>query len=300
MNERRKILAIVGPTATGKSALAVSLARKFVGEIISADSRQVYKGLDIGTGKVTKKEMRGVPHHLLDVADPKQQFSVALYQALARKKLEEILSRGKLPIIVGGTGLYVQALTHEAAYPEVKPDLKLRKTLHAKTPPQLYDMLKKLDPRRADTIDCHNPHRLVRAIEIARSLGKVPAYRNAPREDIDTHIIGLTLPRDELKEKIAKRLSARMKSGMVAEAKRLHAKSLSWKRMEALGLEYRYLARYLKVKSEKQKILEELQREIYKYAKRQMTWFRKDARVRWFSPSDRQKIEREVRGFLRN
>jgi tRNA dimethylallyltransferase len=175
--DKPKMVVIVGPTSSGKSDLAVALAKKFNGEVISADSRQVYKGLNIGTGKITKKEMRGVKHHLLDVADPRKQFTVSDFLDLTNKTIVQIVKSGKLPIVCGGTGFYIDALLGEKQIPEVPPNPKLRKQLENKTTKELFKMLQKLDPERAKNIDAQNPRRLVRAIEIAKKLGKVPEYR---------------------------------------------------------------------------------------------------------------------------
>lgn len=295
------MLVIVGPTAVGKSALGVKLARKYNGEVISADSRQVYRGLDIGTGKITKREMQGIPHHLLDVANPLKQFSVAAYQKLAREKIKEISLRGKLPIIVGGTGLYVQAIVNDVSFPEVPPNQKLRKKLKKKTADELFAMLKKLDNRRAKTIDSHNPRRLIRAIEIATALGKVPAFTDAQRKDIEPFFIGVTLPQDRLKRKISIRLFARIrKCKMIDEVKKLHEQGLAWKRMEELGLEYRYVSRFLRGLILWEEMLAELQSEICRYAKRQMTWFKRDKRIKWFFPKEGRKLAKEVRNFLKS
>src|SRR3989344_5030398 len=168
--QQPKIIVILGPTASGKSNLAVELAKKFNGEIISADSRQLYKGMDIGTGKITKKEMCGIPHHLLDVVSPKTKFDVARYQKLAHKKIADILKRGKLPIVCGGTGLYIKAIVENPRYPDIPPDWKLRKKLEKLSAEKLFSMLKKLDRARAKTIDNENPHRLISAIEIAKQI----------------------------------------------------------------------------------------------------------------------------------
>jgi len=166
-----KIIVIAGPTASGKTSFSVQLAKKFNGEVVSADSRQVYRKLDIGTEKVTKREMRGVPHHLMDVASPRRAFSVTRYKQLAEKAVESILKRGKMPIIAGGTGLYIDSVVYDRTYPEVKPNIPLRKSLEKKTEQELYAMLKKLDSRRAKDVDPKNKRRLVRAIEIAKQLG---------------------------------------------------------------------------------------------------------------------------------
>jgi len=288
MAQKPKILVIVGPTASGKSDLAVLLAKKFNGEVISADSRQVYRGMDIGTGKVTKREMAGVPHHLLDVASPKQVYAVSHFKHDGEEALKAIFQRGKLPIICGGTGFYISALIDDLLLPEVPPNMMLRKRLEQKTAVELFAMLKKIDPARAKTIDAQNPHRLVRAIEIAQALGKVPALkRKSPYNPL---VIGILVPQDKLRERIHLRLKKRMRTGMIAEAKRLHEGGLSWRRMEALGLEYKYLALYLQKKLTKTAMLAELEKEIVHYAKRQMTWFNKDKRVNWIHRDEKMAV----------
>lgn len=291
-----QVLVIVGPTASGKSDLAVKLAKKFDGEVISADSRQVYKGMDLGSGKITKKEMRGVPHHLLDVANPKKQFSAAEYQKLAQAKIQEILSRGKLPIICGGTGFYVQAVVDNLVLPAVPPNKRLRAELCTLSTEELFARLKKLDPTRAKTIDPKNPRRLIRAIEIATALGKIPSLRSwTPKWEFLQ--IGLNPPPEVLKKKIRWRILARMKKGMLEEVVHLHRQGVSWKKLESFGLEYRYLAIFLRehwrdfgdasepfrVKREEiAPVLEGLERATWHYVKRQMTWFKRDKRIRWF------------------
>ncbi|MEK7128826.1 MAG: tRNA (adenosine(37)-N6)-dimethylallyltransferase MiaA, partial [Patescibacteria group bacterium] len=251
---KQKIIIILGQTATGKSGLAVKLAKKFNGEVISADSRQVYRGLNLGTGKITKKEMKGIPHYMLDVANPKTQYSVALYQRAVLDHIRYIVARGRIPIICGGTGLYIDTVINGIVLPEVKPNLKLRRRLNNKTAKELFLVLKKLDPRRAKTIDRQNPRRLIRAIEIATALGYVP-HLEASLPSYDILKIGLTLPNSLLKKKIRVRLFARIRLGMIAEVKHLHAGGLIWKRMEELGLEYKYLALYLQKKITKKEML---------------------------------------------
>jgi tRNA dimethylallyltransferase len=297
MKDKIKIVVILGQTATGKSDLAVEIARRFNGEIISADSRQVYKGLDIGSGKITKREMEGVPHHLLDVANPKRQFSVAQYKKLADKKIEEINKKSKLSIIVGGTGFYIQAIVDDLVLPEVKPNSKLRKELEKKTTKELFEILKKLDKDRAKDIEKDNPRRLIRAIEIAKALGKVPKLKTNSKYDVLQ--IGLKLSEDKLKENIEKRLFARMKKGMVREVEKLHSQGLSWKRLESLGLEYKNLALYLQKKITKPELLEKIQTESWQFAKRQMRWFKRDLRIKWFKPSEVLKIEEEIKRFIK-
>jgi len=286
---KSKVLVILGPTAVGKSDLAVEIARLHNGEVISADSRQVYTGLDIGTGKITTKEMRGVPHHLLDVMNPKKVYSVELWKKQAGDAIEDILSRGRLPIICGGTGFYIQSIVDNITLPNVPADKELRKKLAELEPAELSLILKKLDSKRAKNIDAQNPVRLIRAIEIATALGAVPKAKKV-KSKYDFIQIGLTLPLDTLREKIHTRLLARMKKGMLAEAKNLHANGLSYKRMEELGLEYRYLALYSQKKITKQEMLERLTIEIGQYARRQMQWFKRDARIKWFKPTETKEI----------
>ena len=305
-----KILVILGPTATGKSDLAVEIAKsvqdrsasggKWKGaEVISADSRQVYKGLDIGTGKITKKEMDGVPHYMLDVVSPRSRFSVAEWQKQTQKIIENILSRGKLPIICGGTGFYIQSIVDDLSLPEVPPNKGLRERLEKKTTLELFEILKKLDPKRAKTIDHKNPVRLVRAIEIATKIGKVPPLKLKSKTNFRILQIGLTLPDEKLKERIKTRLLKRLKAGMLKEAEKLHEKGLSWNRMFELGLEYRYESLLLQKKISREEFIEKLNTEIWHYARRQKQWFKRDKDIKWFAPTETKKIEKVVIAFLK-
>ena len=280
-----KFIAVVGPTASGKSDLAVEIAKKFNGEIISADSRQVYKGMDIGSGKITKKEMGGITHYLLDVAKPKEIFNVVDFKKMAENAIEYIISKEKLPILCGGTNFYVQAVIDQLNIPEIKPNKKLRKQLEKKTVDEMFKMLKKLDPERASVIDSKNPRRLVRAIEIAKALGKVPVLEALPPKKYDVLQIGITLPQKELDRKIHKRLLSRMKEGMLVEIKKLKKSGVSWKRLYDFGLEYRYLSLYLRKQLTKDEMLEKLYTAISQFSKRQMTWLKRDKRINWVSAS---------------
>jgi tRNA dimethylallyltransferase len=235
--------------------------------------------MDIGTGKITEEEMKGIPHHLLDVASPKRTFTVAQYKQKSDEVVKNILKQGKLPIFCGGTGFYIQAVTDGVILPEVKPNPLLRKQLTKLGADELFLRLKKIDPERAETIDAKNPRRLVRAIEIVEGLCKVPTLRTDP--PYETLFIGIEAENGLLRERIHKRLLTRMDQGMTDEAVRLHAEGLSWKRMEDLGLEYRYLARHIQGKISKDEMLAELELEIMHYAKRQYTWFRKNKRIHW-------------------
>ena len=294
----QKLLVILGPTASGKSALAVELAKQFNGEVISADSRQVYKGLDIGTGKITKEEMQGIPHHLLDVADPKIPFSVEHYKILAEQAIIDIFTRQKLPILCGGTGFYISAVVDNISLPKVPPNQELRKELEKETAETLFTQLQKLDSRRAEAIDSKNKVRLIRAIEITQKLGKVPNLDVQRLSDYDTLQIGLTVPDEVLKKRIADRINSRIKIGMIEEAQKFHSEELSYERMHALGLEYRYLAELLQNNSSKEEFVSKLNNEIWQYVKRQKTWFKKDPRIKWFDFQDHEKIAKEIEKFL--
>jgi tRNA dimethylallyltransferase len=300
-NKKPKLIVILGPTATGKTALSIALAKKYNGEVISADSRQVYTGLNLGSGKVTKKEMDGIPHHLLDVVNPKKQFNVADYVKVAEKKMQEILEKGKTPIICGGTGLYIDTLLSGVILPEVPPNKKLRTQLEKKSAESLFKILTELDPARAKTIDIKNPVRLIRAIEIATTLGKVPKLE-VIKSKYQTVKIGLDMPDEILKDRIKTRLTERLKAGMLNEAKRLHAKGLSWKKMEEFGLEYRAMAKFLTKKIAREDFESNLAIDIWHYVKRQRTWFKRDKNILWINPlqkSEVKKAEMEVKRFLK-
>lgn len=297
MEAKPKLLIILGPTASGKSDLAVQLAEKFNGEVVSADSRQVYKGLDIGTGKITREEMRGIPHHLLDVVSPYEQYSVSEYKREAEKVIDEILSRRKLPILCGGTGLYIDAVADNILTPETPPNDTLRRELSTKTPTELFSQLQKLDSKRAESIDPKNPRRLIRAIEIASVFGAVPEIPPLPKK-YETLKIGLQSDKETLRTRIAARLKGRMEQGMIEESERLHKAGLSFERMDELGLEYRYLAKLLQGKITRENMEKELAVKIEQYAKRQMTWFKRDKHIQWFSLSEKQKVISIVDKFI--
>jgi len=293
----KKIIVILGPTTTGKSDLTVKLAKKFKGEVISADSRQVYKGMNIGTGKVTRKEMQGVPHYLLDVANPKRKFTVVQYKDLSQKAINKILKQGKVPIVCGGTGFYIQALVDGLTIPEVKPDWQLRTQLEKKTIEQLYNQLKKLDPKRAKTIERKNKRRLIRAIEIVIKTKKpVPLLKKQPLP-YSFLILGIKKDKEILKVLINKRILKRLDQGMIAEVKKLKKSGLSWKRLEDFGLEYRWIARHLQNKIDYQKMIDNLQKDIEHFARRQMTWFKRDKRIKWIK--NYKNAEKLTRDFLK-
>ena len=309
--KKPRLIALVGPTASGKTALSIRIARflnsnaakKRFGiagsEIISADSRQVYRGMDIGTGKITRKEMGGIPHHLLDVASPTKNFTVTNYQRLAKRAIKAILAKHKIPIICGGTGFYIDAALYDYALPEVKANPKLRRMLEMRSAEELFKRLEQLDPERAKYIDRHNKRRLIRALEIIDATKKpVPSREEALRKEsaYDILKIGVALTPEKLKENIHKRLLARMRQGMVAEVRRLKAQGVSSHRLENLGLEYRFVNRYLDDRLTKLQMLGELEKAIRQYTKRQMTWFRPDMHTHWITKKN--EAIKIIDGFL--
>ncbi len=274
---KTKVVVITGPTAVGKSDYAVDYAIKNNGEVISADSRQVYTGLNIGTGKITQDEMRGITHHLLDVVSPTEKFNVGKYKILAQKAITEISARGKLPIICGGTGFYIDAVVKNISYPHVPHDEKLQKELEEKSTTELFQILNNLDHEYAKGLnnsERNNTHRLVRAIEIAKALGKIPKVEKL-ESPYDVEWIVLDLPKEELRERINKRLIKRLENGMIEEVENLHKNGLSWERMEELGLEYRYISRFLRGLITKEEMIEQLKNKIWHYAKSQVAWFKR-------------------------
>lgn len=300
---KQKIIAIVGPTSSGKTALGIWLAKKLNSEIISADSRQVYKSLDIGTGKVTKKEMMSVPHHLLDVANPRRQFSADDFVRLGTKAITSIYRRGHIPVVVGGTGFYVDALLGRLTFPNVAPNSLLRKQLEKKSASELLSMLKKLDPARAATIEPKHKRRLIRAIEIAKAVGARPKAERRVLEGEaagrapEVLWLGLKPSPDTLKKNIRIRLLARIRSGMIAEAQKLHRNGLSYKRMEELGLEYHFLSYLLQKKITRKTFEAQLERAINHYAKRQMRWFARNKNIHWIqNKSDALRLAQKFLG----
>jgi len=293
---QEKLLVICGPTAVGKSSLAVDVAQQYDGEVVSADSRQVYKGLDIATGKITKKEMQGVPHHLLDVVDPQERFSVHHYKQRADDAVGEIHDRDKLPILCGGSGFYIQAVVDDLVFPDVPPNKKLRNKLRNRSTKSLYKELKEKDPRRAEEIDENNPVRLIRALEIVDELGKVPKLEKQQR--FDTFHIGLDRAGKELKQRVITRTKERLESGMIEETRRLRENGVSLNRMRDLGLEYEHLADFLEDRISKQELFENIVRSDWQYAKKQRTWFQKDDRIAWFHPEEEvSEIIKQVETF---
>jgi tRNA dimethylallyltransferase len=296
--QKSKIIVILGPTSSGKSDVAIKLAREFNGEIISADSRQIYRGMDIGTGKITKEEQSLAKHYLIDIISPKTNFSVASFKKKADKIIKDILKRGKVPIICGGTGFWIKALVDNVIYPEVKPNWELREELGKKSTEELFAKLKKLDSVRAKSIDAKNPVRLIRAIEICETLGCVPnTLRQASNTKYDFLQIGILLPMGKLHQNIEKRLKQRFDEGMISEVEKLHKETkISWKRIESFGLGYLWIAKYLQKQLPKEELFSKVYLAEKDYAKRQMTWFQKDKRIIWLDSCE--KITKESEKFI--
>ena len=266
---KSRVLVIVGPTASGKSDLAVRLAKKLNGEAISADSRQVYKGLNVGTGKITEREMQGIPHYLLSIAEPKEHFTVSEWKLMAEKAIEFIQNRGKLPIVVGGTGFYIDALRMNL--PEVPPNPSLRKKLGKLSVAELQKMLGK-----HKIPDMKNKVRLIRALEIVDALGHIPKVKMVNKYNF----VFVGIKPENLDEKILGRLVKRL-PGIVREAKKL-----STKRAFELGLEYRYASLYLQKKLNKKEFIDKLYTAIRQYSRRQMTWFKKNKQITWYPDAE--------------
>jgi tRNA dimethylallyltransferase len=237
---------------------------------------------------------------MLNVTNPKKVFSAGKYATLGRISIENILSREKFPIIVGGSGFYISVLLGEEKISDVSPNKNLRKKLADKSAIKLFKMLSKINPDRAKKMndsDRKNPRRLIRAIEIASSSHLGVKLPSEERSNFETLRIGLILPKDELRARIRARLNSRL-SGMISEVKKLHNNGLSWKRMNELGLEYRYLSKFLRGEITQTEMIRKLEIEIWRFSKRQMTWFRRDKKIKWFSPKNLKKIEKEIKKFL--
>jgi tRNA dimethylallyltransferase len=306
VKQKPKIVVILGVTASGKSSLAVEIVKKLSAqgglvsgwngaEIISADSRQVYIGLDIGTGKIKEEEKEGIPHYLIDVADPKDEFNVTQFKELAEEKIDEILSKGKLPIIVGGSGFYIQTIVDGLVLPEVSPNKKLRAELENKSLEELEKILTNLEPQINAMIYHSNKRRIIRAIEIIKTLGNIPELKKEPKYNVLQ--IGLDMSDDLLKSNIYKRLMQRINEGMVEEGKIVEGK-IGFERMIKLGLEYKYLALFLQSKITKEDMVKELNKAIWQYAKSQRKWFGRDKRIKWFEPNENKKIFDLIEKFL--
>lgn len=286
-NNKPKVLVILGPTASGKTGLGVKLASKLNGEIISADSRQVFRGMDIGTGKDLKEfkiDGKKIKHHLIDVVNPKDLFDLASYQKLAFKAIDSIIKKGKLPIIVGGSGLYLQAIVDHYVFGSGKPDYKRRDEIEKLAPAEILEKIAALKPEFAANInysDSNNKRRLARYLEIVENGESIDKKKDSP---YDFLLLGLDFPDDILRQRIEYRLLTRFEEGMIAEVKRLIDEGVSHDRLKSFGLEYRFITEYLEGTHTYNELVKKLGIAIYRFAKKQKNWFR-----RW------QKQGREIR-----
>ena len=299
MNNKIKLITVVGPTASGKTRLGVELAKRYGGEVISADSMQIYKGMQIATAKPTVEEMQGIPHHLMDFLEPNQTYSVAMFVDDAKKCIEDIFSRGKIPVIVGGTGLYVDSLLNNISFHESQRDTglseKLRELYYTEGVDYLLDMLRKFDGESAERLETEkNPKRIIRAIEFYKTTGITitEQNKNSKNEESPYSAIKLGLnfeDRQKLYDRINKRVDLMVEAGLVSEAKRVFNSELSFTSVKAIG--YKELFPYLKGELPLEECIEKLKQETRRYAKRQITWFKRDKEINWLYPDKADSFE---------
>ncbi|WP_412759085.1 tRNA (adenosine(37)-N6)-dimethylallyltransferase MiaA [Neobacillus cucumis] len=300
VDSNQKLLVIIGPTAVGKTNLSIEMAKRYNGEIISGDSMQIYRGMDIGTAKITKEEMQGIPHHLIDIKDPEENFSVAEFQLLVRAKINEIAKRGKFPIIVGGTGLYVQSVIYDYQFSDVPGDETLRKELEERAKgignEALYKELQKIDPESATQIHPNNVRRVIRALEIFQMTGKtMKEFQSNQQPDLlyETALVGLTMDREMLYDRINRRVDLMIEQGLLDEVKSLFQKGLrECQSIHAIG--YKEIYDFLDGKMTWDDAVEQLKQNSRRYAKRQMTWFRNKMDVQWFDMTDVNNLSKKI------
>ena len=287
MNNR--VIAVVGATASGKTSYAIELAKKINGEIISADSRLVYKGMDIGTAKPTIDEMQEIPHYMIDVVEPEYNYSVGLYVKEAKKHITNIISRGKVPIVVGGTGLYFRVLLENYDLPDVKPDYELRKELSSYSYEELLEMLTKLDEKAANSVEKNDKKKLIRYIEIIKLAGKpLDLVRGVKEKEFNVEWVGLNFPREILYDRINKRVDLMIEQGLIDETKKLLQKHGRISNItDTIG--YREVLSYLDGELSLDEAKDKLKQNTRNYAKRQLTWFRKNEQINWNCYPDRKK-----------
>lgn len=303
----KKIIVIVGPTAVGKTALSIELAKKFNGEVINADSMQVYQGLDIGTAKVTEEEAQGIPHHLLDICSLEDAYSVARFQVDARQKIDEIIARGKVPIIAGGTGLYVQSLIYDYqlgkketdSQPEIREKYEMYEAEYGKE--KLWELLNERDPLAAKAIHQNNVRKIIRALEVFELTGEsILKPVEEPKKLYEDFLVGLSTDRALLYERINQRVHRMIDEGLVEEAKELIENYPD--SQGALGIGYQEFKPYFAGQESMESVIETIQLHSRRYAKRQLTWFRNRMAPRWFDlvqePQQIEEIESQVANWL--
>lgn len=287
--EKRPLVILTGPTAVGKTALSVAFAKAINGEIISADSMQVYRHMDIGSAKVTKDEMEGVPHHLIDVLEPAEEFNVVLFQKMARQAAEEIESRGHIPILVGGTGFYIQALLYNIDFAENDEDRRLRRSLEEIAKEQgasaLYEKLRAVDPESCEIIHANNVKRVIRAIEFYEKTGKkISAHNREQRQNISPYRFAyfvLNDDREKIYRQIDQRVDLMMERGLVEEVRALRAMGCSRGMVSMQGLGYKEILSYLEGEISQEEAVYLIKRDTRHFAKRQLTWFKREKEVTW-------------------
>jgi len=302
----KPLILIVGPTAAGKTALSLALAERFGGEIVSADSRQIYRGMDIGTAKATREEQSRVPHHMLDIASPDEWYTVAQFQDAAMQAIAAIHARGRLPFLVGGSGLYVRAVAEGLQIPRVPPSPELRAELEAQAaahPEALAERLRALDPDAAARIDPRNVRRVVRALEVCLLAGRpISEQQTRHRPALRMLWIGLTLPRPELYRRIDQRVDSMVESGLVDEVRTLAAHGYAWDAPAMTGVGYRQIGTYLRGESSLEEAVREIKRATRRFVRQQYNWFRlDDPRIHWLQ-SDEEAVDSAamfVEQFLR-
>ncbi|XXM71234.1 tRNA (adenosine(37)-N6)-dimethylallyltransferase MiaA [Lysinibacillus sphaericus] len=293
-NTKEKLIVLIGPTAVGKTKTSIHLAKTFNAEIISGDSMQVYKGMDIGTAKITSDEMERVPHHLIDIKDPKESFSAAEFQQLVRQKISEIHSRGKMPMIVGGTGLYIQSVIYDYQFTETPGDHEYRCILEKRVKNEgigpLYDELLRIDPSAAKNIHPNNTRRVIRALEIFHCTGQTVSDYQSSQTDAplyETALLGLTMDREKLYGRINKRVDLMVEEGLIKEVQMLYNQGVSnVQSVQAIG--YKEIYEYLEGRTSLDRAIESLKQNSRRYAKRQLTWFRNKMDVTWFDMTDEE------------
>ena len=295
------IITIVGPTAVGKSAIAIHLAQVFGGEIVSADSRQVFRGMGIGTAKPTAEEQHLVPHHLIDVVDPDQDFTLALYQEMAIRAIEDVQRRGRLPLLVGGSGLYVRALLGGFRIPHVPPDDELRRVMEERAAAEgymvIYEELERIDPTSAQKIDPRNVRRVIRAIEVFRSTGFPFSKLQSFSPIFHTLLIGLTTTREDLYRRIDIRVDRMMEQGLVQEVKGLVERGYSLNLPSMSGLGYKQIGQYIKGELDLNEAVQRIKNETHRFARHQYAWFRpRDENIHWFDV--RNGVEEPIRSLI--
>ena len=301
-----KVIVVIGPTSVGKTKMGVALAKKLNGEVISGDSMQVYRQMDIGTAKVTIEEMEGVKHHCIDILDPKDQYSVHDFQQTVRKEITEITSRGHVPIIVGGTGLYIKAALYDYTFSEMENNHdEINEKYKDYTNEQLYDYLKQIDEESAKILHFNNRRRVLRAIEIYEQTGQKKSEIINEQEHIclyDAYFVGLTLPRDLLYERINLRVDLMMENGLQEEMESLIKQGLTRENQSMKAIGYKEWFDYFEGKCDLNEVSENIKKHSRQYAKRQYTWFKNQFEVQWYDVclEDFSKTIEEVYRDLKN